>query len=170
MTLANPDSRLLRSMIVGSDGAASIDDLDEGRYIISATATVGSKTLAAYQLIIVGTGEYDVPLYLEPTATITGRVVVDKGGLPPLQGVIVEAHWVAAGGTKLDLTGPERVPVNPDGSFTMTGLFGRRQLQLFALSNDWQVTAVRAGRSNVTDGIDLQSGSTTDLTVVVSRR
>jgi hypothetical protein len=171
MTLANPDTRLLRSMTVGTDGAASIADLDDGRYIISATATVGSETLAAYQLIIVGVGEYDVPMYLEPTATITGRVVVDRGGaLPAVDGVTVEAHWIATGGTKLELTGPARVALSPDGSFSMSGLFGRRQVQLFGLSDEWQVTAVRAGRSDVTSGIDLAPGSTTEVTIVVSRK
>lgn len=170
MTLANPDTRLLRSMAVDADGAASIDDLDEGRYVISATARAGSETLAAYQLIIVGTGEYHVPMYLEPTATVTGRVVAERGGVPPLNGVIVEAHWVASGNTKLDLTGPERVSLAADGSFSMSGLFGRRQVQLFGLSDEWHVTAVRAGRADVTSGIDLQPGSTTELTIVVSRK
>jgi protocatechuate 3,4-dioxygenase beta subunit len=170
MTLANPDTSLLRSMNVAADGTASIGDLDEGRYAIAATATVGSNTLAAYQLIIVGAGEYDVPMYLAPTATISGRVVVDRGGTPPIEGVIVEAHWIASGGTKLDLTGPERAHLSPDGSFSMSGLFGRRQIQLFNLSDGWRVVAVRAGRSDVTSGIDLAPGSTNDITVVVSRR
>src|SRR5688500_12446718 len=170
MTLANPDTRLLRTMTVDANGAASIADLDEGRYIISATATVGSDTLAAYQLIIVGSGEYDVPMYLEPTATVTGRIVVDRGGMPPVDGVTVEAHWVASGGTKLDLTGPERVPPSPDGSFTMSGLFGRRQVQLFGMPDEWRVVAVRAGRSDITAGIDLAPGSTTEITIVVARR
>ena len=170
MTLANPDTRLLRSMAVDADGAASITDLDEGRYVISATATAGSETLAAYQLIIIGTGEYDVPLYLQSTATVTGRVVAERGGVPPIGGVIVEAHWVAGGNTRLDLTGPARVAVAPDGSFSMSGLFGRRQVELFGLPDEWRVTAVRAGRSDVTPGIDLQPGSTTELTIVVSRK
>jgi hypothetical protein len=101
---------------------------------------------------------------------VTGRVVVDRGGVPPLEGLIVEGHWVAAGSTALDLTGPPRVSVGPDGSFTMTGLFGRRRMQLFALPDEWHVVAVRAGRTDVTSGIDLAPGSTTDLTIVVSRR
>ena len=170
MTLANPDTRLLRSMNVTVDGAASIGDLDEGRYAISATATVGSDTLAAYQLIIVGSGEYDVPMYLEPTATVTGRIIVDRGGTPPINNVTVEAHWIASGGTKLELTGPERVSPGPDGSFSMSGLFGRRRVQLFGMSDEWRVVAVRAGRSDVTSGIDLAPGSTTEITIVISRR
>ena len=52
----------------------------------------------------------------------------------------------------------------------MRGLFGRRQFQLFGLSDEWRVTAVRAGRSDVTSGIDLAPGSSTELTIVVSRR
>ena len=170
MTAANPDTRMLRSMTVSDTGAASLGDLDEGRYAIAARAVVGSSTFAAYQLLIVGIGEYDVPMYLEPTATLTGRVVVDRGGVPPVDGVTVEAHWIASGGTRLDLTGPERVTPGPDGSFSVSGLFGRRQLQLFGMSDDWHVVAVRAGRSDVTSGIDLAPGSTTELTIVVARR
>jgi hypothetical protein len=170
MTLANPDTRLLRSMTVAADGAASISDLDEGRYVIAATAEAGSKMLAAYQLIIVGEGDYDVPMRLEPTAALTGRVIVERGGTLSVDGLTVEAHWVASGNTKLDLEGPARVSIAPDGSFSMSGLFGRRQVQLFGLSDDWSVTAVRAGRSDVTSGIDLTPGSTTEITIVVLRK
>lgn len=169
MTLVNPDTRMLINMPVAGDGTASAPNLDEGRYVVSATAMAGSQPLAAYQLIIVGAGEYDVPLHLEPTATITGRVVADRGGAVPIDGVTVEAHWIN-GNLKLDLTGPERVSVNPDGSFAMGGLFGRRQILLFGLPDEWHVVRVRAGRSDATSGIDLASGSTTEIEIVVSRQ
>ena len=169
MTLVNPDTRMLINMKLSDEGVASVTDLDEGRYAIAAMASAGSETLAAYQLIVVGAGDYDVPMRLEPTATVTGRVVVDRGGVPPVDGVTIEAPWVNDN-LKLDLTGPQRVSVAPDGSFTMSGLYGRRQFQLFGLSDEWRVTAVRAGRSDVTSGIDLAPGSSTDITIVVSRR
>ena len=169
MTLVNPDTRMLRNVTVSDDGAASVTELDEGRYVIAVTATAGSDTLAAYQLIDVGAADYDVPMQLEPTATVFGRVVVDRGGVPPVDGVIVEAHWVNDG-LKLDLTGPERISRSPDGSFTMRGLFGRRQFQLFGLSDQWHVAAVRVGGSDVTSGIDLVPGSSTAITIVVARR
>lgn len=169
MTLANPDTKMLVNMHVSDVGTASVTDLDEGRYAIAATASAGSDTFAAYQLIIVGVGDYDVPMLLEPTATVTGRVIVDRGGVPPVDGVTVEAHWVY-GNLKLDLTGPERVSLSPDGSFSMRGLFGRRQFQLFGLSDEWHVTAVRASRSDVTSDLDLAPGSTTEITIVVSRK
>jgi protocatechuate 3,4-dioxygenase beta subunit len=169
MTLVNPDTRMLINMKVSDEGAASVTDLDEGRYAIAVTAAAGADTLAAYQLIIVGAGDYDVPMRLEPTATVAGRIVVDRGGVPPIDGVTVEAHWVNDN-LKLDLTGPEKVAVAPDGSFTMRGLYGRRQFQVFGLADEWHVTSVRAGRADVTSGIDLASGSTTEITIVVSRR
>jgi protocatechuate 3,4-dioxygenase beta subunit len=169
MTLVNPDTRMLINMHVSDEGVASVSDLDEGRYAIAVTAAAGSNTLAAYQLIVVGAGDYDVPLQLEPTATVAGRVVVDRGGVPPVDGVTVEAPWVSDNLT-LDLTGPERTSVAPDGSFTMRGLFGRRQFHLFGLSDEWRVTAVRAGRSDVTSGIDLAPGSAIEISIVVTRR
>ena len=144
-----------------------VTDLSEGRYVIAARARAGTRTLAAYQLIIIGVGEYEVPMRLEPTARVRGRVVVDTGGVPPVAGVSVEAHWVS-GKLKLDPTGPDRSVVRRNGSFTMQGLFGRRQFQLFGLSDEWRVTAVRAGRSDVTSGIDLAPGSSTEITIVVS--
>lgn len=169
MTLVNPDTRMLVNMKVSDEGTASATELDEGRYVISATATAGFDTLAAHQTIVVGTGDYEVPMLLEPTATVFGRVVVDRGGLAPVDGVFVEAHWVNDD-LKLDLTGPERISLAPDGSFTMRGLFGRRQFQLFGLSDEWHVTAVRAGRSDVTSGLDVAPGATTEITIVVARR
>ena len=169
MTVVNPDTRMLRNVTVSDEGAALLADLDEGRYAIAVTAAAGSDTLAAYQLIVVGVADYDVPMQLEPTATVFGRVVVDRGGAPAFDGITVEAHWVNDN-LKLDLTGPERVSVGPDGSFSMGGLFGRRQFQLFGLSDEWRVTAVRAGRSDVTPGLDLAPGSSTEITIVVSRR
>ena len=166
MTLVNPDTRMLINMKVSDEGVASVTDLDEGRYAIAVTAAAGSDTLAAHQLIIVGAGDYDVPMQLEPTATVAGRVVVDRGGVPPVDGVTVEAHWVSDN-LKLDLTGPERISVAPDGSFTMRGLYGRRQFHVFGLSDEWRVTAVRAGRSDVTSGLDLAPGSATEISIVV---
>ena len=169
MTVANPDTRMLLSGTVSDEGVATVADLDQGRYVIAARGAAGADTLAAYQLIIVGVGDYDVPMQLEPTATVSGRVVVDRGGVPPVDGVTAEAHWVS-GNLKLDLTLPERVAVSPDGSFTIRGLYGRRQFQLFGLPDEWRVTAVRAGRYEVTSGIDLAPGSSTEITIVISRR
>ena len=169
MTLATPYTNTLVNMKVSGAGTAVVTDLSEGRYVIAARARAGSRTLAAYQLIIIGVGEYEVPMRLEPTARVKGRVVVDTGGAPPVAGVSVEAHWVS-GRLKLDPTGPDRSAVRRNGSFTMQGLFGRRQFQLSGLSDEWRVTAVRAGRADVTSGIDLAPGSSTELTIVVSRR
>jgi len=169
MTLATPHTKTVVNMTVSSAGTAVVTDLSEGRHVIAARARAGSRTLAAYQLIVIGEGEYEVPMRLEPTARVKGRVVVDTGGPPPVAGVSVEAHWVS-GRPKLDPAGPDRSAVGRNGSFTMPGLFGRRQFQLSGLPDDWRVTAVRARRSDVTSGIDLAPGSSTEITIVVSRR
>lgn len=169
MTLFTPGTKTLVDMKVSGAGTAVATDLSEGRYVIAARARAGSRTLAAYQLIIIGVDEYEVPMRLEPTARVRGRVVVDDGGGPPVAGVSVEAHWVS-GKLKLDPAGPGRSAVGRNGSFTMQGLFGRRQFQLFGLSDTWRVAAVRAGGADVTSGIDLAPGSSTEITIVVSRR
>jgi protocatechuate 3,4-dioxygenase beta subunit len=169
MTLTTPNAKTLVNMQVSDAGTAVVTDLSEGRYVIAAKARAGRRTLAAYQLIIIGAGEYEVPMRLEPTARVRGSVVVDTGGVPPVAGVTVAAHWVS-GKLKLAPTGPDRSVVRRNGSFTMQELFGRRQFELLGLPAEWRVTAVRAGRSDVTSGIDLAPGSMTEITIVVSRR
>ena len=84
MTLATPHTKTLVDMKVSDEGTAVVTDLSEGRYVIAARRVLDRRTLAAYQLIIIGAGEYEVPMRLEPTARVKGRVVVDPAACRPL--------------------------------------------------------------------------------------
>jgi hypothetical protein len=109
---------------------------------------------AAMQHVTVG--ELDVTgiqLTLAKGARISGRVVFD-GTAPPSARVSVEASspepgeavamMGAAAGSSLS------VPTRPDGTFTLTGIVGRRELTVNARSiTGWRVKSITAGGRDV---------------------
>ena len=126
--------------------------------------------LAAYELVHITGGEVTVSLSLEPTARVNGRVIVERGGLPPVANTRVVAAWTD-GTIDLDPLARDEGHVAPDGSFTIDGLFGRRMFRVAGLPADWQVTAIRQGRSDITSsGIDLAPGSAIEISIVVAQR
>jgi hypothetical protein len=78
---------------------------------------------------------------------------------------------VAENGVELDPLSTDQAEAGADGTFTIDGLFGNRMFRLLGLPAEWEVTAVRADRSDVTlTGTHLNPGSTTELTIVVSKK
>ena len=164
-----PEANWIRNVKIADDGVGYADNLREGRYIVSVRGRSGKSPLAAFRFVHTRRGETPVTLPLESTARVSGRIIAGPAGLPPLDSVRVVATWTD-GNSSLDPLARDESYVSADGSFTIDGLFGRRTFQVAGLPEGWQISAVRAGRSDVSSGIDLQSGSTTELTIVVSRR
>ena len=166
LTLVRPETRTLLSL----NEPGAVMNLREGRYVIAARASLDEKSLAAFAMVDLHTNDLDVSLQLEPAGLVTGRVVAERGGLPPVSGVRVAAVWMGDG-LELDPMGADEVSVGPDGAFRLDRMFGYRQFRVVGLPADWQVTAIRAGRSDITaSGLDIVSASTTELTIVVARR
>jgi hypothetical protein len=58
-----------------------------------------------------------------------------------------------------------------DGSFEINGIYGRRKLQLVQFDPGWTIYSVLQGRSDVTQaGVEVTSGITTEVTIVVRQR
>ena len=113
---------------------------------------------------------YEARLQLLPTGSIAGRIVVESGGLPPLDGVMVGASWIYDGAEVNPLAADETT-VAPDGSFRVDNLFGTRKLQLRALGLEWEVAAIRQDRTDVTgSGVIVVPDATTPATIVLRRR
>ena len=71
----------------------------------------------------------------------------------------------------LDPLARDEGQVGADGSFTIDGLFGRRVFRVAGLPADWQMTAIRQGRSDITSsGIDLAPGTAIEISIVVAQR
>jgi hypothetical protein len=165
-----PEANQIKNVTVSDDGVGYVDSLREGRYAVAARARSRDALLAAHQIVHITGGEVTVTLSLEPTARVNGRVIVERGGLPPIDNTRVVAAWTD-GTIDLDPLGRDEAHVGPDGSFTIDGLFGTRSFRLAGLRADWQVVAIRQGRSDITSsGIDLVPGSATEIAIVVAKR
>jgi len=164
-----PEANQIKNVTVSDDGVGYVDSLREGRYAVAARARSRDALLAAHQIVHITGGEVTVTLSLEPTARVNGRVIVERGGLPPANTRVVAA-WTD-GTIDLDPLGRDEAHVGPDGSFSIDGLFGTRTFRLLGLPGDWQVTAIRHGRSDITaSGVDVAPGSAIEIAIVVAKR
>lgn len=165
-----PEANQIKNIRISDEGVGYLDELREGRYIVAARGRSAGGLLAAWEIVHLTAGEVAVTLDLKPTARVYGRVMTDRDGLPPLGGLRVVAAWTD-GTLDLDPLGRDEGQVAADGSFTIDGLFGTRAFRVVGLDAGWQVTAIRSGRTDIAaSGIDLQPGSSIEVSVVVSRK
>jgi len=165
---SNPPA--IRLGVVEEDFHTSITGLDAGPYVLHAKGQVGSTTVAAWEFLPISQDVVDWPILLKPTGTITGRIVQDRGGVPPLEGVRVAAIF-ALNGEDADPQWTPQGPVAADGRFSIDELYGARVLRLVGLPEEWDVRSILQGRSDVrTSGIDVESGQTIDVVITVGRR
>jgi hypothetical protein len=159
----------VRGINFDADGIAKIKGLLEGRYFVAARTWTTEQSWAAFEIIDFIAPSFDVTLQMQRAATIKGKIVAQKGGLPPLNGVVAAALWVN-NDVEINPSAKDQVPVEADGTFRIDGVFGRRAFQLLGLSPDWRVHSILHGRSEVTSGIDVPFDTTVDVTIVVTRR
>ena len=168
VSLFRPSPLMSRPLQLDGEGRATVRGLTEGRYFVAATGHSPEGLWIAHELVEF-IGDVDISLHLQPAGRIRGRVVTNRGGLPPLGDATVGAVWVDEDVTLNPLT-PEESPVAADGTFEIAGLFGRRKLQLLRFDPDWRIQSVLQGRSDVTTGVDVSPNSTTDVTIIVRQR
>lgn len=166
--IASAQPRMSRRLKV-KDGVVVASGLREGRYYLYARGTAQAGTVAAFRVVDLVDGSYEVSLPLAPTGSIAGQFEAERGGLPPLEGVRVEAVWTHDGVT-IDPVLRDDTETAPDGHFRLDGLFGRRRLHVAGLSPEWTVLAIRhRNRDVTTTGVEV-SGGGVDVTVVVGRQ
>ena len=162
--------RLTRNIDLDAEGVGSIKGIMPGRYFVSARAASRDKQWTAFEVVDFIEDTYEARLQLMPTGSIAGKIVVDKGDLPPLDGVMIGASWIHDG-AEVDPINIDEVPVAADGSFRIENLFGTRLLRPRALGLEWEVAAIRQGRTDVTSsGVVVAPDTTTQATVVLRRR
>ena len=150
-------------------GIGRLGGLLPGRYFAAARASTATKVFTAFQVVNFTGDPQEVLLSLRPAGAIAGRIVAQRGTLPPLTGVRVAASWVHDD-VEVNPLVPDQVEAAADGRFRIDGLFGQRAMQLIGLPVDWGVNAVLQGRRTVTRGVTVTPGSTTTVTIVLGRR
>ena len=168
VSLIRPSPLMNRRLELGADGRATVRGLTEGRYFVTAAGQASEEVWIAHERVDF-IGDADVTLHLQPAGRIRGRVITNRGALPPLNNATVGAVWVDEE-VSLNPLAPEESRVAVDGTFEISGLFGRRKLQLLQFDPDWRIQSVLQGRADVTAGIDVAPNSTTDVTIIVRQR
>jgi hypothetical protein len=170
VSITRPSPLMTQRLELDADGQAVVKGLVAGRYLVTATALQGQQRWVDYQAVDFVEDSVDVSLHLQPAGRIRGRIVTDRGGLPPLSDATVGAAWIDEDVALNPLT-PDESAVAMDGTFSLDGLFGRRRLQLIRFDPDWRIQSVLEGRSDVTEnGVDIVPNSTAEVTIVVRRR
>jgi hypothetical protein len=159
-----------RQIDLNAEGVGTIKGILPGRYFVAARAASRDKQWAAFEVVDFIEDAYEARLQLMPTGSIAGKIVTDRGALPPLDGVIVGASWTHDGAEVNPLAADEAT-VAPDGSYRIDNLFGTRKLQLRALDLEWEIAAIRQDRTDVTSsGVIVVPDRTTTATIVLRRR
>ncbi|MBY0492770.1 MAG: carboxypeptidase-like regulatory domain-containing protein [Cyanobacteria bacterium] len=155
---------------LNAEGIGTIKGIVPGRYFVSARGVSTDRQWAAFEVVDFIEDSYEARLQLLPTGSISGKIVADKGALPPLDGVVAGASWIYDG-AEVNPISVDEAPVAADGSFRIDNLFGTRALRLRALGLEWEVAAIRQGRTDVTtSGIVVAPDQTTEATIVLRRR
>jgi hypothetical protein len=170
LTLTRPDAKMLLPLTREDDGVAHVINLREGRYVIEARGTLDGRALAAFATADIADGATEISIELVDAGIARGRVVAERGGLPPLSGVRVAAVWMQDG-LEVDPMRSDEIVVGSDGAFSFNGLFGTRVFQVSGLDGGWQVASIRAGRTEIgSQPFEVAGGSRTELTITVERR
>jgi hypothetical protein len=160
----------VQQIALNSEGVGTIKGVLPGRYFVAARAASSDRQWAGFEVVDFIEDSYEARLQLVPTGSIAGRIVVEAGVLPSLEGAMVGASWVHDG-EEVNPLALDEVKAAPDGSFRVDNLFGTRKLQLRGLGVGWDVAAVRQGRTDVTSsGIVVVPDGTIDATIVLRRR
>ncbi len=169
LALVRMDPLVSRRIMVDDTGAGTAAGIAPGRYVLSARGYTHDGLTVAHDVVDYLGGPQEVLLYLKPPARIAGRITGEKGEALALDGVRVGAAWINDS-FEVDPLAIDEASVTAEGTFSLEGLFGTRQLRLFGLDPALEVKAVYQGRSDVTAGIDLVPDTETNVIIVVGRR
>jgi hypothetical protein len=165
------EPRMGRAIALDADGAGTVKGLLEGRYHVTAQAVHDGQTLVASDVAHVMHDETEIALLLAEPGRITGKVVAERGTLPPLADALVAAGWIDDDGEEINPVSITETALAPDASFRFDGLFGLRRLQLVGLPPDWRVQSIRHGRSDVAStGVTVAPGATIDIVITIAQR
>lgn len=122
--------------------------------------------------LTVGGASLQTKVLTSPVVTITGRLVFDGSSPPPHigRGRVAVISPVPGREDECRITGP--TDVQPDGTFTVDGVWGVCRVPTDARVGTWRVHSVRAGGEDITHrAVDFTNGAApSDLQVTLTDR
>ena len=151
-------------------GSVVTPALEPGEWSIFARSPEGG---VAFARVSIGSDDAAITMRLTAGGRVTGRLVGERGSLPPDAAFLVEASEAAPSpGVTLPPAGTS-ARVSGSNAFELTELLGPRQLRARpAVAAGWFVTAIRHdGRNLLDETIDFKGGETlADVQIVMSDR
>jgi carboxypeptidase family protein len=135
----------------------------DGGGIAMQRVTVGQEDISGIQLVIANSARVSGRVVFEGTRHPPGRLVVEAWAPDPLDMMAIRADAPQEGRPTL---------VGPDDRFTLTGVFGRRELRVNQLMPGWIVRSITTGGRDVLDvPIDFKGGENLrDVVITVTDR
>ncbi len=162
---------------VAADGSFTIKNVPPGEYVLGATTGMNASEPSAALLPIAvdGTDLTNLELVGSSGGTLSGQVIADDGSTPSIDRLRVTVNEFARGQPSPMLVGLVRNGgpgfVRSDGTFSVSGIFGRSRLRLVGLPDEWAEKAVLHDRRDIAEEeIELRSGEImTDVQIVLTR-
>jgi hypothetical protein len=165
------------SATVGSDGTFTIRNVPPGEYKIQAAFGRDNPNhdVAVLPIVVDGVDVGNVSLIGSVGGTVTGQVLTEDGTVPAIPRLRITVTDRTSGQPDPMVVGAFRNPgsaeVGADGTFSISGVFGRSRLRAM-LPDEWAVKAVmHDGRDIAELPIELGSGETlSGVHVIVTKR
>ena len=161
-------ARSTRTLQVDQNGAFSATHLPAGRYTLWGRAkTVDGSEGAMSRVDIEGSDVTGLILALAPTSRVSGKIVVEDIGSPPLSAMQVAAV-IADDDDRVDPIERDRAPIGADGSFELSDIFGERVFHVIGAAPNWIIDRVLHGGSEV-PGVKLNGQDVRGVVIVLRR-
>lgn len=140
------------SAAVAPDGTFTFANVPSGEYLVQAFGARGPGRQAEFGVAPVSVTDRDprpVTVRTSPGAVLEGVIVVE--GQPQSRAATVALAAVPSDAGRAPGSGHGVLAISRDGTFYLTGLYGRARLALATASDGWYLKSVRIGRSDATD-------------------
>ena len=156
----------IRTLEVSEDGTFELAAIKPGRYTI--WVRTNDRSEAGVLTLDVQGDRSDISLALNPTSTITGRLMTHDGGpFPP--DYLQVAAVLASEGKPVDPLSRDRTDITAEGTFELAGLVGERTIDVIGLTNGWKIDRVLVERRPIRSLL-LTPGADVRGLIIVLRR
>ena len=170
LSTADPSALAVGPGTAAADGTFAFRHVPPGEYrlrVHGAQSSSGVPEFASMPVVVGGDDVAGIVLITSPGATASGRVVFEDGAKPDTR-LFVRSAATVPGATFSNTS----VGVNPDLSFSVSGLTERQTFRLGAVPDGWFLKSVVHEGRDITDaGYDFKPGErVTGIHILLTRR
>jgi carboxypeptidase family protein len=170
LSSADPSAMAVGPGTTGLDGTFAFRHVPPGEYrlrVYGAQSASGTPEFASVPVVVGGDDAAGIVIITSPGATASGRVVFEDGEKPDAR-LFVRSATTVPGATFSNSS----VGVNPDMTFTVSGLTERQTFRLGAVPEGWFLKSVSHRGVDITDtGYEFKPGErVSGIQILLTRR